>query len=99
MYIIGIAVISFILIILLNLSHHKWLKYSAIITLISSICALVLTAVISIFNNMYLNVDYSYIFKVVSKFINSSYIITGTTLGIVIIILILDYIFKKKRQV
>ena len=56
-------------------------------------------SIISIFNNMYLKVDYSYIFKVVSKFINSSYTISGATLGIVIIVLILDYIFKKKKPV
>lgn len=98
-YIIGTAVISFILLVLLNLSHHKWLKYSAIITVITSICSLLLTAVISILNNMYLKVDYSYIFKVVAKFINSSYIISGITLGLVIIILILDYTLKKKKQV
>lgn len=98
MYIIGIAVISFILIVLLNLSHHKWLKYSAIIIAISSIWSLLLTAIISIFNNMYLKVDYSYIFKVVSKFINSSYIISGVTFGIMIIVLILDYILKKKKS-
>ncbi len=98
-YVIGCLGISFIAILLLNLKHLKWIKQGAIIGLVASIFSIIITAIASVLNNMYLKVDYNFIFKVITKFINSSYIISGSLLAFLIITLIVYHILRKKEVI
>ncbi len=95
-YLIITLIISILLILLLKWKQLKWIKYSAVTILISSIITNIITALISLPVICKVNQNYDYILDIINKFVKYSYIVSISTLISMIIILIIYKILKNK---
>ncbi len=93
--IILIIIISFLGILVLNLSKGKWLKYSAINILIASLISLILTIIFTILNKIYFQTNYLNIYNIGNKILKTSYILNVIIISFIILILIIYHLKNK----
>ena len=95
---VSIIISSILLIILLEKGKIKWLKISSIVILVSSSLSILVTGIISFANLSIVKKDYSYIYNVVNKLTNYSYLLSISVVIITIICLVIYHNLKKSSK-
>ena len=97
-YLIIIILMSILLIVPLKWKKSKWIKYCSVTILVSSILNCSLTLLYLIGNNLLFKLEYPYIYDIINKIINFSFILSISTFIIMTIILIIYHIINKKKN-
>ena len=97
-YTIICVIVSILLIALLKFKKAKFIKCSSITILISSIFTSLITLILVAANNVLFKFDYPYIFDIVKKGINFSFILSLSVFVISIIVLIIYKIINNKSE-
>ncbi len=95
---LGIALaISLGGIIILRLKNAKWIKWCSLSILTAAILNIITNFIIMIVNNVKLKENYSFIYKIFNKIVNTGYLYSGIIIGIAIIVLIIYKLCKPKQ--
>lgn len=96
-YLLVIWTISILGIFALKYKEAKWIKWSAIPVLVSSIISCITFGILTIANNMYLKADFSYISDIFNKSITFGIILSGIIAILMIAILIVYHVVSKNK--
>ncbi len=89
--------ISILLLLALKWKEAKWIQWSAITMLISSIISVFITGVCWMGNNLFFKTELPYIYKIINQIIRNSLILSASVFGTTIVILIIYKVVRKKR--
>ncbi len=98
-YIIVAMVLSILGILALKWKNAKWIKWTAITVLASSILGSLITGILYLANDILLKEDIPYVFDIVNKILNLNIILQiSIVVAMIVILIIYSYVYKRKAK-